>query len=158
MQVRGSLGPDGLSAFLSERTIPIRLGCRTPSGHPWMLSMWYRYSETDEDDSSEWTLRCATEASAKVVDYLRADPSLSFEVSTNRMPYTGVRGRGHATIEPDPDKETLRMLIDRYLENADSTLAQSLLSEERDEVTITIEPAVVYGWDFSGRMDARGSR
>ena len=158
MHVRGSPTREELSTFLSERTIPIRLGCRTPAGHPWMLSMWYQFCETNEDDSSAWTLHCATEASAKVVDYLRADPALSFEVSTNRMPYAGVRGRGHATIEPDPDKETLRTLIDRYLGDADSDLAHRLLGEDRDEVTITIEPSVVYGWDFSGRMEADGTR
>ncbi|WP_290810124.1 pyridoxamine 5'-phosphate oxidase family protein [Halovivax sp.] len=156
MHVRGSLTDDEISRFLSERTIPIRLGCRTPSGHPWMLSMWYRYRADGEDGSDDWTLDCATAEGAKVVGYLREDPALSFEVSTNDPPYAGVRGRGTATIEADPEKETLRDLLDRYLGGTDSELARNLLREDREEVTISIEPAVVYGWDFSDRTGAGG--
>ncbi|MFC7215174.1 pyridoxamine 5'-phosphate oxidase family protein [Saliphagus sp. GCM10025334] len=63
-----------------------------------------------------------------------------------------VRGSGTATVDPDPEKAVLRRLLERYLGGADSKLARSLLDEERSEVTITVDPDVVYGWDFSERM------
>lgn len=153
MKVRGSRSRDDITAFLETQTIPVRLGCQTPSGHLWMVSLWYRYrpEETDED-GDDWRLECATSASADVVAYLRENPDVAFEISTNDPPYAGVRGRGTASIEPDPEKEVLRDLLERYLGGTDSELARGLLREDREEVMITIDPAVVYGWDFSERM------
>ena len=165
MERHGSLSQRELETFLAESTIPIRIGCRTPSAHPWMVSMWYRYrsgirgrdgAETGETDG--WYLECATAADADIVSFLEADPAVSFEVSTNDPPYAGVRGRGTASIEPDPEKETLRALLERYLGGTDSQLAARLLREDRDEVTIRIEPAVASGWDYADRMrDATAS-
>ncbi|WP_394743360.1 pyridoxamine 5'-phosphate oxidase family protein [Natronococcus roseus] len=148
MKVRGSLSREDVAAFLDGRTVPIRLGCRTPADHPWMVSLWYRRREGDDG----WRLECATSADADVVTYLRETPEVSFEVSTNHPPYAGVRGRGEASLEPDPEKEVLRDLLERYLGGTNSELARTLLREDREEVTIAIEPAVVYGWDFSDRM------
>lgn len=177
MKLRGSRSREDVATFLDDRSIPIRLGCRTPAGHPWIVSLWYRRrtvetgptddgsgdeddgrsTEDDEgngsgDEHDGWVLECATSAEADVVSYLRETPEVSFEVSTNRPPYAGVRGRGEASIEPDPEKAVLRDLLERYLGGTDSELARTLLREDREEVTITIEPAVVYGWDFSDRM------
>ncbi|WP_415382259.1 pyridoxamine 5'-phosphate oxidase family protein [Halosimplex sp. TS25] len=133
--------------FLDERTIPVRLAMHTPDGGLWMLSLWYRYREG--------RLECATGANAKVVRYLRENPPVAFEVSTNQPPYRGVRGAGAASISPDPDKEVLRALVDRYLGERDGGLAESLLSPERDEVAIEIDIDRAYTWDFSDRMRAR---
>jgi len=109
-----------------------------------MLSLWYRYR-----DGALW---CATSASADVVDYLASDDRVAFEISTNRPPYRGVRGNGTATIDPDVDKELLRELLERYLDGTDSPLAERLLSPGREEVRIRIDPARVYTWDFTDRM------
>ena len=156
MQIRGSLSPAAIASFLEESTVPVRLSCRTPADHLWMCSLWYRLEETDAGaDSSDhdgWRLQCATSASADIVSFLEADPEVAFEVSTNEPPYAGVRGRGTASIDPDPEKETLRDLLERYLGNTESELAGELLDDGREEVTIAIEPATVYGWDFAERM------
>jgi hypothetical protein len=162
MKVRGSRSREEIASFLDTQTIPVRLGCRTPAGHPWMVSLWYRSVETNADTDTDgdgagnaepdWCIECATAASADVVSYLRETSAVAFEISTNQMPYAGVRGRGEASIEPDPEKTVLRSLLERYLGGADSALARDLLREDREEVTITVEPAVVYGWDFSSRM------
>ncbi|THE65546.1 pyridoxamine 5'-phosphate oxidase family protein [Salinadaptatus halalkaliphilus] len=155
MHVSGSLSRAQIADFLTDDPIPIRLGCRTPAGELWMLSMWYRHRESDDTDD-EWVLECATNADAKVVTYLRESPDVAFEVSTNRPPYRGVRGRGTATIDPDPDKTVLRALLERYLGGTDSELATNLLKEDRTEVTITISPSTVYGWNFADRMGDTG--
>ncbi len=146
MQIRGDHSAATIESFLSSQTIPVRLGCETPTGHPWLVSLWYLYR-----DDRLW---CATEADAAVVSYLEYDPEVAFEVSTNDPPYAGVRGRGTATIEPDPEKTLLRDLLERYLGGTDSDLGRRLLVDDRDEVTIAIEPAVVYGWDYADRMPA----
>jgi len=116
-----------------------------------MLSLWYDF------DSEAGAFVCATSADADVVRYLRADDGVAFEVSTNDPPYRGVRGRGTASISPDEGKTTLRRLLQRYLGGTDSALAHRLLSPERDEVVVRIDPARCYSWDFTERMrDACG--
>lgn len=142
--ITGAWSHDRMAAFLDDAVIPIRLGCRTPRGGLWMLSLWFEYR-----DGALW---CATGESADVVTYLRADPGVSFEVSVNQPPYRGVRGRGTVTIEPDPQKELLRDLLERYLGDTDSPLARRLLSADRDEVTLRIDPSKIYTWDYTERM------
>ena len=144
MNIRGALDRATIEAFLEESRIPMRLACRTPAGNPWMLSLWFRYRDGD--------LLCATSAGADVVRYVEYEPTVAFEISTNDPPYKGVRGHGTATVGPDPDKALLRELAERYLGSTDTPLARRLLAEDREEVTIRIEPAVVYGWDFTERM------
>ena len=140
----GTWSAEGVADFLGRTTVPVRLGCRTPAGRPWMVSLWYRF------DGGE--LVCATARDAAVVGYLEHEPEVAFEVSTNDPPYRGVRGNGTARIEPDEDLAVLRGLVERYLGGTDSALADELLDEDRDEVAIRIEPARLYSWDFSERM------
>jgi nitroimidazol reductase NimA-like FMN-containing flavoprotein (pyridoxamine 5'-phosphate oxidase superfamily) len=134
-----------MESFLADAVVPIRLGCATPAGGLWMLSLWYQY----DDDA----FHCATAASADIVTYLEADDRVSFEVSVNEPPYKGVRGYGHATVAPDPEKDRLRTLLGRYLGGTDSPLADRLLDESREEVTVRIDPKKLYCWDYSARMD-----
>jgi nitroimidazol reductase NimA-like FMN-containing flavoprotein (pyridoxamine 5'-phosphate oxidase superfamily) len=133
-----------VEAFLERTTVPLRLACTTPSGRLWMVSLWFRYRDG--------TIRCATSSRADVVRYLREDPHVAFEVSTNDPPYSGVRGNGTATVEPDADKETLRTLLERYLGGTDSAFARRLLSSDREEVALRVEPDRMYSWDFTDRM------
>ena len=141
---RGPWSEGEVGSFLTEATIPLRLSCRTPGDELWMLSLWYRHRDG--------AFECATGADADVVGYLREDPRVAFEVSTNEPPYRGVRGRGRAEIEPDPEKEVLRDLLGRYLGGTESKLANRLLSPEREEVSIRVRPRKLYSWDFTERM------
>jgi nitroimidazol reductase NimA-like FMN-containing flavoprotein (pyridoxamine 5'-phosphate oxidase superfamily) len=142
--VTGDWSRAQMTAFLEDATIPIRLSCHTPSGGLWMLSLWYRYRDG--------RFEMATGANADVVRYLRKDDGVAFEVSTNEVPYRGVRGAGEASIEADEEKTVLRSLIERYLGGTESRLARSLLSTDREEVRIVVEPTRLYTWDFSERM------
>jgi nitroimidazol reductase NimA-like FMN-containing flavoprotein (pyridoxamine 5'-phosphate oxidase superfamily) len=142
----GAWDRESAVAFLADNAIPVRLACRRPGGDLWMLSLWFEW------DRSADVLRCATKADADVVRFLRADPGVAFEVSTNHPPYRGVRGAGVAEISPDEDNTRLRSLLERYLGGTDSDLANRLLRPDREEVEITIRPKTVYSWDFSDRM------
>jgi nitroimidazol reductase NimA-like FMN-containing flavoprotein (pyridoxamine 5'-phosphate oxidase superfamily) len=84
MEVDGDWSTDEAERFLREQRIPVRIACRTPPGGLWMLSLWYRYSDG--------RLACATGANARVVDYLREDPGVAFEVSTNDRPTVASAG------------------------------------------------------------------
>lgn len=140
----GAWSQAAVAEYLDDATIPLRLACTTPSGRLWMVSLWFLHRDGE--------LRCATSSSADVVRYLRHDPGVAFEVSTNEPPYKGVRGNGEVVIEPDAEKTLLRELLDRYLEGTDSPLARGLLSDDREEVALRIDPGRVFSWDFTQRM------
>jgi hypothetical protein len=146
MDVQGDLDRDWVDAFLESQTIPVRVATRTPAGGLWMLSLWYGY------DPGDATLHLATSASARVVQYLDHDPGVAFEVSTNDVPYSGVRGQGTASLEPDDDKAVLKSLVDRYLGGRDNDLARWLLRDERDETHVTIDVSKAFAWDYGDRM------
>jgi len=148
---------DETVAFLDGHAVPLRLACRTPVDRLWMLSLWFRYvpaddAGTDRTDGPGGEFHCATAADADVVDFLRADPDVAFEVSTNHPPYRGVRGRGTATVESEGATDTLRTLLERYLGGTDSDLARWLLSPEREEVRIRVAPDRLHSWDYTDRM------
>lgn len=143
-EFRGAWGEDDVEAFLREATIPIRLATRRPDGSLWPVTLWYRYRDG--------ALECATGANADVVRFLRHEPAIGFDISTNDVPYRGVRGTGTVEIAPDEDKAVLRALIERYLGDTDSPLATQLLDGDRKEVRLRIEPREIYSWDYSERM------
>lgn len=130
--------------FLNTVNVPLRLGCLIVSDRPWIVPLWYRFRNG--------AIQCSTSERADVVRFLREHPDVAFDVSTNDPPYRGVRGAGVASIEPDPEKDVLRDLLDRYLGGRGNPLATRLMEEHRDEVTIEIEPDRVYSWDFTDRM------
>ena len=143
-RLAGAWDQSETEAFLDSATVPLRLSCHARSDSLWMLSLWFLYR-----DGAFW---CATSASADVVTYLDSDDRVAFEISTNDPPYKGVRGNGTATVDADPEKTLLRELLERYLGGTDSELAGRLLSPDREEVTIRIDPNRLYTWDFTDRM------
>lgn len=143
-EVRGPWNSMAVNEFLTTNRIPLRLSMHRGDGSLWMVSLWYRYHNG--------LIECATAASADAVKFLENEPQVAFEISTNEPPYRGIRGCGEAQISRDAKKETLKSLINRYLGNTDSTLAKWLLSDERSEVRLRIEPHEIVSWDFSKRM------
>ncbi|WP_226004519.1 pyridoxamine 5'-phosphate oxidase family protein [Natrinema salinisoli] len=147
-EFRGAWTEEETDAFLQETTVPIRIATHRPDGSLWLVTLWYRYRDG--------VLECATQANADVVRFLRTDPEIAFDISTNRIPYRGIRGNG--TVEIDDDgRPVLRDLVERYLDDTDSSLAEWLLDEDREEVALRIEPREIYSWDYSERMGAGSS-
>jgi nitroimidazol reductase NimA-like FMN-containing flavoprotein (pyridoxamine 5'-phosphate oxidase superfamily) len=142
--VQGAWSDEQMASFLEEALVPVRLGCHHPHGGLWMVSLWYRYADG--------CLLCATGRSSDIAAFLRRDSAVSFEISTNRPPYMGVRGSGTATLETDESKELLTGLLERYLGGTDSELGAFLLDDDREELVIRIEPERLFTWDFADRM------
>ncbi|GGN14663.1 pyridoxamine 5'-phosphate oxidase family protein [Halarchaeum nitratireducens] len=143
-EFRGAWDDAGVADFLRDATVPIRLTTHRPDGTMWTVTLWFAYEDG--------VFACATGASAAVVDFLRADDAVAFDVSVNDPPYYGVRGTGTATVEADAEKTLLRSLITRYLGGTDSDLARHLLDADREEVRIEIDPDEIYSWDYTERM------
>ena len=143
-EFRGAWDADEVEAFLRMVTVPLRLATHRPDESLWVVTLWYRYEEG--------SIECATWANADVVRYLRNDAEVAFDVSTNEVPYRGVRGNGTTSLAPDDGKAVLRALVERYLGGMDSGLARWLLDDDREEVRIRIRPRTIYSWDYSDRM------
>ena len=73
-------------------------------------------------------------------------------MSTNDLPYRGVRGRGTATCERAEDNRELERLLRRYLGGVNNNLAMWLLGRTDDEALIGIDIDWITSWDFSERM------
>jgi len=131
-------------AYLEQTTIPLRLACATESGWPVVLSLWYYY----QDES----LYCATQAGARVVQYLAGDPRCAFEIAADQPPYCGIRGRAKAEIVPELGEDVLVKLLHRYQGGLENKLARTLLKGVASEVAIRLDPVSVHAWNFSPRM------
>jgi len=146
IQRKGPWDAPTVSAFLDRTRVPMRLACNGATGHPVLVSLWF----VPIGDH----LWCATQASAHVVEHLTRDPRCAFEVAEDSIPYRGVRGQALARLDPGRGESILRLSIERYLDDAQSQLAEWLLSRADREMAIEIEPRNLVSWDFSARMEA----
>jgi nitroimidazol reductase NimA-like FMN-containing flavoprotein (pyridoxamine 5'-phosphate oxidase superfamily) len=139
----GSWSGAEIEAFLAETLIPMRLSVSTSSGSL-IVPLWFEYLNGR-------LVSCSPEDSL-LVSSLRKQAEVAFDVSTNDLPYQGVRGRGRARCETATDAVRLASLLRRYLAGTDSQLADWLLNRPGPEALIEIEISWLTSWDFSGRM------
>ena len=130
--------------YLDDIRIPLRLACKTESGWPMVVSLWFLFKDG--------ALYCATQESARIVSYLRAHPECAFEIASDLPPYCGVRGQARAVIDDQQGVEVLEKLIDRYIGDRQNSLAKKLLDNQKNEVAIILKPINIFAWDFSLRM------
>lgn len=140
----GPWSPTEVSDYLDTTVIPIRLSCVDRASWPRVFSLWYLRRDCE--------ICCSTQAKALIASALAANPRCAFEIAADRPPYRGVRGRGLARVEPQPPEDILRLLIQRYLGDEESSLARWLLSRRASEVAIRIIPTHLHSWDYTRRM------
>jgi nitroimidazol reductase NimA-like FMN-containing flavoprotein (pyridoxamine 5'-phosphate oxidase superfamily) len=139
----GSWSGAEIEAFLEETPIPMRISVSSASG-PLIVPLWFEYL-------AGRLLSCSP-ADSLLVSSLRSKPEVAFDVSTNDLPYRGVRGRGQAHCEIAADNERLANLLRRYLAGTENSLASWLLNRDGPEALIEIEISWLTSWDFSSRM------
>ena len=131
--------------YLEQARIPIRLACRTKSGWPVVLSLWYLYRNGE--------FFCATKKNAQVVSYLKSSRKCAYEIAADRPPYCGVRGQATARLDDDLGPQILDELILRYLGGKENPLADNLLKNRQNETAIVLKPVNIFSWNFSNRME-----
>ena len=109
------------------------------------MPLWFRYQ-----DGAFW---CVTHRDAYLVEAVRERPDCAIDISTNGVPYRGVRGQGRVEIAPDRGSELIETMLVRYFGDTDSGLARWLIDRRDEEVGLRIEPRWLTSWDFSERMD-----
>ena len=129
--------------FLNAQRTPLRLSVNA-NDRPLIVPLWFYY-----DAKAFW---CASHKDSLVIAAIGAGVRCGFDVSTNDMPYRGVRGRGIVRCHPEAGARVLERLLDRYLPDRDNKLARWLLSRAADEVAIEVTPVKLSSWDYSERM------
>lgn len=141
----GDWAGDKVEEFLAETRVPLRLSLLSKAGLL-IVPVWFEYRA-----GCFWS--CSPNDSL-LVGALRENPEVAFDVSTNDIPYQGVRGRGFAHCAVAPDKTALEELLNRYIASTDSDLAQWLLNRSGSEAVIQIDISWLTSWDFSDRMQS----
>ena len=144
LNIKGSWMEKEIYSHLDNAVMPLRLSYTSLDGWPSILSLWFV-----RKDEYIW---CATSPQAFVLKSLMRIANCSFEVSTETQPYSGVRGRGKATLHPEYGGDVLDALVDRYVGNRDSEFARWLLARRDSEIAIRISPKSFTSWDFRDRM------
>jgi nitroimidazol reductase NimA-like FMN-containing flavoprotein (pyridoxamine 5'-phosphate oxidase superfamily) len=134
-----------IEEFLSQTRVPLRLSFVSKNGLL-IVPVWFEYRA-----SCFWS---CSPSDSLLVKALRLKPQVAFDVSTNDIPYKGVRGRGFARCTVVPDNTALEGLMNRYIAGTDNDLAQWLLNRAGSEAVIQIEVAWLTSWDFSARMES----
>ena len=127
-----------------DTKIPIRIGFIKSNGYPSIISLWY----IDIDGK----IYCATQKTAKIIQYLETNPSCGFEIASDQPPYKGSRGEGIVKIIPSKGPEILNLLIKKYLGEKESTLSKFLRGHSQNEIAIEITPTKIFYYDYSKRM------
>ena len=127
-----------------DTKIPIRIGFIKSNGYPSIISLWY----IDIDGK----IYCATQKTAKIIQYLETNPSCGFEIASDQPPYKGSRGEGVVKIIPSKGPEILNLLIKKYLGEKESTLSKFLRGHSQNEIAIEITPTKIFHYDYSNRM------
>ena len=133
-------------ASLLDLRIPIRLAVQGVTD-PLIVPLWFEYR-----DERLW---CASQADSRCVRALRRAGRCAFDISTNDMPYRGLRGTASVICDASLGAAQLDRLLQRYLGGLDSPLARRLRRRADNEVAVIIEPVRVSHWDYAARM--RGS-
>jgi hypothetical protein len=140
----GSWSGAKITKFLEHARMPLRVSLHTKNGLL-IVPIWSefragRFFSCSPNDS--W-----------LVKSLRENPQVAFDLSTNEIPYRGLRGRGIARCSNIPDKHALENLLKRFTGGTANTLAESLLGRVNEEAIIDIDITWLTSWDFSKRMD-----
>jgi hypothetical protein len=135
-----------IRSFLTASTIPMRIATSTDS-YPTLCSVWYMF------DAQEGDLLCVSHENSQLITDLIVNNKCSFEIAPNEPPYFGVRGKANITLTKENTRETLTMLLQRFLGGTESGLAKWLLSRSEEEYVVRLKPVQITSWDYSDRMD-----
>ncbi len=145
LTMKGPWSQQEADEYLAASRYPIRLACNGADGFPRVVALWYRYSGGE--------LHCVMHKQAQLLRLLRSRPFVGFDISPNEPPYHGVRGQGTAVMRPLGDDDTLVDMLNNYLGDTESKLAQWLLGRSDEEVLVSITPTRLFSWDYRERME-----
>jgi general stress protein 26 len=136
---------DQINGYLDTIVLPCRLASIDKNGFPQVTSMWFLHSDK--------CIYLSARSKSLTCTRIKRNNKVGFEIAGENPPYSGVRGKGTATLIDAMSKPVLETLIEKYLGSTDSSLAKWLLSNPQSESTIKIVPEWITSWDYSNRMN-----
>lgn len=140
----GAWTGSAITQFLQDVRLPMRLSVTGSSG-PVIVPVWFEYQSD--------CLWCCSPDDSFLIDALRTHPQIAFDISTNDLPYQGVRGRGTAHCSTTSGHAALEGLAQRYLSDLNNDLARWLLGRKEPEAIVKLTVDWITSWDFGARMD-----
>ena len=132
-----------ISEFLQAAAMPMRLAFQRPDGLA-VAPLWFCFA-------NDTLIACSLRQSL-VVRSLQRNPQIAFDISTNDLPYRGVRGNGTARCVDGDGPEALEAVLAKYVSQPQHPLSTWLQSRAADEVAIVIHLERLSSWDFTERM------
>lgn len=142
-QSYGAWNGADIEQFLLNSRAPMRVALQTRKGLL-IVPLWFSYRED--------CLWSCSPRSSTLAKSLADHPEVAFDISTNEIPYKGVRGRALAHCLAPNGTVELEELVERYLTDSDNQLARWLLSRADNELLIRWDITWLTSWDFSRRM------
>jgi PPOX class probable F420-dependent enzyme len=125
--------------FLTEARWPGVLSTLTPKGAPITSAVWFALI----DDR----IHISTPAARPKARNARLDSRVSFLVDTRERPYKGVAIEGTATVIEDPERQSMRIIAERYLGPVlPEAMEQRIAATDR--VMLRITPERIRPWGF----------
>ena len=136
---------DQVRNYLDTIILPCRLASIDQNSFPQVTSMWFLHNKK--------CIYLSARSKSLICARIKRNDKVGFEIAGENPPYSGVRGRGRATLIEAVSEPVLEKLIKKYLGTTNSSLAKWLLSHPQSESTIKIVPEWMTSWDYSNRMD-----
>ena len=122
---------------------PIRLAVQGEDRAAKIISLWYQYRDG--------CFYSVTHDSSWVVQQLKTNNQVGFEIAANTPPYKGIRGIGRLSVSELQD-DLQEQLLDHYLGSRHSDFACWLLSHKAGEMVIEIRPEKISTWNYTEKM------
>lgn len=134
-----------IETYLQQSVLPMRVACHDAGDFPMICSLWFFYENG--------VLWAASHENSKLVNRLRSNNKIAFEIASNEQPYCGVRGKATVSLAKGNAEVVLQRLIGRFLTENNESLAKWLLSRSQHELALRLEINSINSWDYSSRMN-----
>jgi nitroimidazol reductase NimA-like FMN-containing flavoprotein (pyridoxamine 5'-phosphate oxidase superfamily) len=135
----------GARRFLSQSKSTLLLGTTNADGTPMIHPVWYYF------DSAETKLYFYTEPALKKATNIKKRSTVYFDVDSDRWPYKGVKGKGHARMVT-AKREALSLtskILAKYVRKG-QPMAKAVLEKVKTGgyVIFEVTPAYFTSWDY----------
>ena len=139
-------------SFLEDSRSTLLLGTTNADGAPMIHPVWYYF------DTVLTKFYFYTEPAMKKATNIKERSQVYFDVDSDKWPYKGVKGRGHARIVAN-EEEALSLgakILGKYVRKGQPMIS-SVLDKIRNGgyIVIEITPAYFTSWDYA-KMDPDG--
>ena len=134
-----SVSSQDVSDILGELRKPVRLASISSNGFPLISTLWFLY-----EDEKFW---CITQEKTILRSNLFRNPRCAFEIALDKSRFKLLRGQGTAELKLSEGPRVTELMIDRYMDDTDGSVAKALRAQIPTEYAVCISPLWIRGQD-----------